>query len=131
LGSTRSSHLPGAGASRSSHTGSGENAVITQVTWTGGRTPTGQDSAFEFLAQPAAAQTYAFQVQQTYSDGSIVNWAGPESSDSPAPTIQAAKSLGGGGTSALSIVALVLGALGLLAGGFALLGRSSRERPLA
>jgi uncharacterized protein YcnI len=112
-------------------TGSGNNAVITQVTWTGGHTPTGEDSLFQFLAQPASAQNYTFQVQQTYSDGSIVNWSGPESSDSPAPTIQAAKSLGGGGTSTLSIVALVLGALGLLAGGFALVSRGSRERPLA
>jgi uncharacterized protein YcnI len=112
-------------------TGSGNNAVITQVTWTGGHVPTGEDSVFQFLAQPASAQTYTFQVQQTYSDGSIVNWSGPESSDSPAPTTQAAKSLTGGGTSALSIVALVLGILGLLAGGFALVSRGSRERPLA
>jgi uncharacterized protein YcnI len=111
-------------------TGSGNNAVITQVTWTGGHTPTGQDSLFQFLAQPALAQKYTFQVQQTYSDGSIVTWSGPESSDSPAPTIQAASTLGGaGGTSTLSIVALVLGVLGLLAGGFALVSRG--ERPLA
>ena len=66
-------------------TGSGDSAVITQVTWTGGHTPTGEDSLFQFLAQPASAQTYTFQVQQTYSDGSIVNWAGPESSAAPAP----------------------------------------------
>jgi uncharacterized protein YcnI len=112
-------------------TGSGDSAVITQVTWTGGRVPTGEDSVFQFLAQPAAAKTYTFQVQQTYSDGSIVNWSGPGSSDSPAPTIQAAKSLTGGGTSTLTIVALVLGVLGLLAGGFALVSRGSAERPLA
>jgi uncharacterized protein len=110
--------------------GSGNNAVITQVTWTGGHTPTGEDSLFQFLAQPASAQTYTFHVEQTYSDGSIVNWAGPESSDAPAPTIGAVSSLGGGGTSTLSIVALIVGALGLLAGGFALVG-GSRGRPLA
>jgi uncharacterized protein len=113
-----------------SQTGSGDKAVITKVTWTGGRTPTGEDSLFQFLAQPASTKTYNFQVEQTYSDGSIVNWAGPESSDSPAPTIQAASSIGGGGTSTLSIIALVVGALGLLAGGFAVLG-GSRERTLA
>ena len=112
-------------------TGSGNDAVITQVTWTGGRTPTGQDSVFQFLAQPASAQTYTFQVQQTYSDGSIVNWSGSESSDSPAPTIQVASSLGGSSSSTLSIVALVLGVLGLLAGGFALVSRGSTGRPLA
>jgi uncharacterized protein len=111
--------------------GSGDTAVITRVTWTGGNTPTGEDSVFWFLAQPASSKTYTFQVQQTYSDGSIVNWAGPESSDAPAPTIDVKTSLGGGGVSALTIVALVIGALGLLAGGFALIGRGSSERPLA
>jgi uncharacterized protein YcnI len=110
--------------------GSGDSAVITRVTWTGGHTPTGEDSLFQFLAQPSAARTYTFQVQQTYSDGSIVNWTGPESSDAPAPTIEAASSLGGGGVSVVSIVALILGALGLLAGAFALLG-GKRDRELA
>ena len=110
--------------------GSGNNATITQVSWTGGRTPTGEDSLFQFLAQPATTQTYTFHVQQTYSDGSIVNWAGAESSDAPAPTIDAVSSLGGGGVSVLTIIALVIGVLGLLAGGFALFG-GSRERTLA
>jgi periplasmic copper chaperone A len=112
-------------------TGSGDSAVVTKVTWTGGRTPTGEDSLFQFLAQPASSKTYTFQVEQTYSDGSIVNWAGPESSAAPAPTIQASTSLGGGGVSLLTIIALVIGALGLLAGGFALIGGGSRDRALA
>jgi uncharacterized protein YcnI len=117
---------------RSQQTGSGDSAVITRVTWTGGRTPTGEDSVFQFLAQPAAAKTYTFQVQQTYSDGSIVNWTGPESSASPAPTIEAKSSLGGGGVSVLTIVALVIGVLGLAAGGFALVtSAGGRERALA
>jgi uncharacterized protein YcnI len=114
-------------------TGSGDSAVVTKVTWTGGRTPTGEDSLFQFLAQPSSAKTYTFGVQQTYSDGSIVNWSGPESSDAPAPTIDVKDSLGGGGVSALTIVALVVGALGLLAGGFALATGRGRTggRPLA
>jgi len=115
---------------RVAQTGSGDGAVVTKVTWTGGDTPTGEDSLFQFLAQPASAKSYTFQVEQTYSDGSIVDWAGSESSAAPAPTIDAANSLGGGGVSALSIIALIVGALGLLAGGFALAG-GSRERPLA
>jgi len=85
---------------------------------------------FQFLAQPASAKTYTFGVEQTYSDGSIVNWAGSESSPAPAPTIEAVSSLGGGGVSVLTIIALVVGVLGLLAGGFALIG-GSRERELA
>jgi uncharacterized protein YcnI len=111
-------------------TGSGDNAVVTKVTLTGGNTPTGEDTLFQFLAQPASAKTYTFEVQQTYSDGSIVNWAGSESSAYPAPTIQAVSSLGGGGVSLLTIIALVAGVLGLLAGGFALIG-GSRGRELA
>ncbi len=117
-------------------TGSGENAVVTQVTWTGGKTPTGQDSLFQFLAQPASAKTYTFLVQQTYSDGSIVNWSGSESSDAPAPTIAVEDSLGGSsGTSALTIAALIVAVLALVAAGIALVGRgrggSGGGRPLA
>lgn len=113
-------------------TGSGDNAVVQRVTWTGGKTPTGQDSLFQFLAQPASSQTYTFQVQQTYSDGSIVNWAGSESSAAPAPTIEAKASLGGGGVSLLTIIALIAGVLGLAAGGFALMSRSGDgQRTLA
>jgi len=110
-------------------TGSGDSAVVQQVTWTGGRTPTGEDSLFQFLAQPASSKAYTFGVQQTYSDGSIVNWAGPESADAPAPTIEAKSSLGGGSSvSALTIVALVVGLLGLGAGGLALLSGSGGKR---
>jgi hypothetical protein len=66
-------------------------------------------------------------VQQTYADGSIANWSGPESSDSPAPAIEAKNSLGGAGTSTLTIVALVVGAIGVLLGGLALVSRSGRQ----
>ena len=116
-------------------TGNGDNAVIQQVTWTGGHVPTGEDSLFQFLAQPAANKTYTFTVEQTYSDGQLVTWNGSESSDSPAPTIEAKSSLGGGGggLSALTLIALIVGLLGLLAGGFALAsgGRGEGGRPLA
>lgn len=120
-----------AGWTRSvTQTGSGDSAVVTRVTWTGGHTPTGEDSLFQFLAEPASAQTYTFGVQQTYSDGSIVNWNGSESSADPAPRIAVGSSPGGGsGVSALTVVALIVGVLGLLAGGFALTGE--RGRPLA
>lgn len=114
-------------------TGSGDAAVVTQVTWIGGKTPTGQDSLFQFLAEPASAKTYTFLVQQTYSDGSIVNWSGSESSDAPAPTIEVKDSLGGSsGTSTLTIVALIVAVLALVAAGLALVGRGSGGgRPLA
>ncbi len=117
-------------------TGAGNNAVIQQVTWTGGGVPAGEDSVFQFLAQPASSTTYTFSVQQTYSDGQVVNWNGSESSDSPAPTIEAKSSLGAGaGLSALTLIALIVGVLGLLAGGVALAtsggGSGEGARPLA
>jgi uncharacterized protein YcnI len=108
-------------------TGSGDNAVITRVTWTGGHVPTDEDSFFQFLAEADTPGTYTFQVQQTYSDGSIVTWSGPESSEAPAPTIDVVSSVSGGGTSVLTIVALALGALGLLVGGIALFSRGGRS----
>jgi len=109
-------------------TGSGEEAVVQKVTWSGGNVPTGQDSLFQFLAQPASSGKYTFQVQQTYSDGSIVDWSGSESSDTPAPTIEAKGSLGGGGTPTLTIVALVLGALGLILAAIALFSGGGKRQ---
>lgn len=108
-------------------TGSGENTVVQQVTWTGGRVPTEEDSLFQFLAEAAKPGTYMFRVQQTYSDGSIVDWSGSESAADPAPAIDVVSSIGGGGTSTLTIVALVLGAVGILVGVVALVARSGRE----
>lgn len=117
------SFVPSPGWTRKlQQTGSGEDAVITKVVWSGGHVPTGEDAAFSFLAQPTAAKTYTFGVRQTYSDGSIVDWSGPESSDNPSPTIDVRSSLGGGGgSSTLSLIALVVGAVGVLLGGLALL----------
>jgi uncharacterized protein YcnI len=119
------SFVPSPGWKRTlQQSGSGNSAVIQKVTWSGGKVPTGEDSAFSFLASPASSKTYTFQVRQTYADGSVVDWSGPESSDTPAPTIEAKSSLGGGGSSTLALIALVvgaiavvLGALGLVAGG--------------
>ena len=104
-------------------TGSGESAVVTKVTWSGGAVPTGEDAAFSFLAQTNGSGSYTFGVQQTYSDGTLVDWSGPESSDTPAPVVEAKSSLGGGSTSTLAIVALALGALALV---LAIVGLASR-----
>src|SRR5262249_50589773 len=89
-------------------TGSGEEAVVKQVTWTGGSTPTGQDSLFQFVGEPSKPGTYTFDIKQIYSDGSIVNWNGSESSENPAASIEAKDSLGGGGSSVVADIALVL-----------------------
>jgi uncharacterized protein YcnI len=111
-------------------TGSGENAVIQKVTWAGGSVPTDEDAIFQFLASPDSSKTYTFKVRQTYSDGSVVDWSGPESSDTPAPRIEAKSSLGGRGSSTLSIIALVVGGAGVVLAGLALVIRGG-TRPVA
>jgi uncharacterized protein YcnI len=121
------SFVPTSGWKRNvQQTGSGEEGSITKVTWDGGHVPTGEDAAFSFIASTDAAKTYTFDVRQTYSDGSVVDWSGPESSDTPAPTVEA-KSSFGGGTSTLAIVALIVGGLGVLLGAVALAAASGRR----
>jgi uncharacterized protein YcnI len=125
------SFVPSPGWSRNvQQTGSGEETQIQSVTWSGGKTPSEEDSVFQFLATADANKTYSVAVRQTYSDGEVVDWSGPESSDTPAPRIEAKSSLGGGGSDTLAIVALVIGVVALLAAIAALLARSGR-RPLA
>jgi uncharacterized protein YcnI len=108
-------------------TGSGEDAVVQSVTWSGGHVPTEDDSLFQFLAEAQSDKTYTFAVEQTYSDGSVVNWSGSESSDTPAPTVEAKSSLGGGGSSTLAIIALVVGVIGVVLGGLALAMKGGRQ----
>ena len=108
-------------------TGSGEEAVVQKVTWTGGKVPTEEDAVFQFLASTDAVKTYSFKVRQTYSDGTVVDWTGPESSDTPAPTIEAKSSLGGAGGNTLGIVAVALAVLALVAAVAGLIGKSGRR----
>jgi uncharacterized protein YcnI len=101
-------------------------ATDTTVTWTGGHVPTEEDAVFRFNASTSGARTYTFDVRQTYSDGTVVDWSGPESSDAPAPTIEALSSIGGGGTSTLDVVAIALAGAALLVAVAGLLARSGR-----
>jgi uncharacterized protein YcnI len=109
-------------------TGSGEEKVIQKVMWSGGKVPTDEDAVFRFNGSLDSGKTYALAVRQTYSNGKVVDWNGSESSDTPAPRVDGVSSLGGGGTSTLSIIALVVGAAGVLLG---ILGLATRGRPLA
>ena len=129
------SFVPAPGWTRQvQQTGSGDSAVVQKVTWTGGSVPTGEDSLFQFLAQPASSGTYTFLVEQTYSDGSIVDWSGPESAEAPAPTIEAVSSIGGSSGSTLAIIGIALGAVALIVAGAGLFlrgGGSGGKRELA
>jgi len=110
-----------------SATGSGEERVIQQVTWTGGKVPTDEDAVFRFNGSTSSNKTYTFTVRQTYSNGKVVDWSGSESSDTPAPTIEAVSDLGGGSSSTLTIVALIVGGIGVVLG---IIGLATRGRPL-
>jgi uncharacterized protein YcnI len=107
-------------------TGTGEDAIVNQVTWTGGAVPTDEDSVFRFQATlTGGSKTYTFGVRQTYSDGTVVEWTGDETSDTPSPTIKGVSSLGST-SNTLPIIAIVLGAIGVLLGAIALFsGRRS------
>ena len=112
-------------------TGSGEDAVVTKVTWAAGEDPAEEATRFQFPGRADSGKTYEFTVRQTYSDGEVVNWTGPEDSDAPAPVIEARSSFGGGGgTSIVSIIALVVGGLALVLAIAALVSGGGR-RPLA
>jgi len=81
------------GWTRAEHaTGSGEQKTIQQVTWSGGKVPTDEDAVFRFNGSMNSSKTYTFKVRQTYSNGKVVDWTGSESSDTPAPTIEAVSS---------------------------------------
>lgn len=109
--------------------GSGEDAEIQKVTWSGGEVPHEEAAVFQFFGEAEDAKSYALNVRQTYSDGTVADWSGPASSDDPAPQVEFESSLGsgGGGSTALEIVALALGAIALVVAVFALVGASGRR----
>jgi uncharacterized protein len=106
-----------------------------------------RDFPLSVLIPGKAGQSLTFKALQTYSNGSVVRWIGAPGSDEPAPQVKltnASATTSGAGTASsgssqapsaapapaaaadndsngLSIVALVLGALGLLIGIAALL----------
>jgi uncharacterized protein YcnI len=115
------SFVPAPGWTRKTdQSGSGEDVVIRKATWSGGKVATDEDAVFQFLARADDAKTYTLKVRQTYSDGTVVDWSGPESSDTPAPAIEARTRLGAGSSTlaivafAIAVVALVLAAIALL-----------------
>ena len=122
------SFVPSPGWSRNvQSTRSGESTEIHKVTWSGGNVPSEEDALFQFLASSDSAKTYSFKVRQTYSDGTVVDWAGPESSDTPAPQVELKSSLGGGGSSTLAIIAIAVGAVALVVGLLGLLSGGGRR----
>lgn len=55
------------------------------IVWSGGEIPQGEEQEFTFEAQiPDQANEYSWKAFDTYEDGSVSEWNGPEDSDSPA-----------------------------------------------
>jgi uncharacterized protein YcnI len=121
---------------------------VSEIAWTGhgpeGRIPPGAFKDFGLSVQVPgkAGDKLTFKALQTYSDGNVVRWIGPESSDAPAPIVsveapaaaegsaaatpapvRSSASSDSGGSDTLSIIALIVGVLGLAAGVAALLSR--------
>ncbi len=56
-------------------TGTGEDAKVTEISWTGGTIPAGQRDDFLFSAQaPASDTTLVWKAYQTYQDGTVAAW---------------------------------------------------------
>jgi periplasmic copper chaperone A len=124
---------------------------IDTVTWTGGRIRPGEFQEFgvSFQMPEEPGTELAFPAVQVYSNGETVRWIGPEDADEPAPLVAiteappeegaaaeqpaetptpapAAAEEDEGGSDTLSIIALIVGVAGLVAGLAALL---TRRRP--
>jgi periplasmic copper chaperone A len=122
---------------------------VSQMTWSANSDKVGIQPG-QFLDFPISVQipgeagdTLTFKAIQTYDNGEVVRWIGAPDSEEPAPQVAVTEGSEEHGTAAssdssdessddsdsaskgLGIVALILGALGLLAGGAALL-RSRR-----
>lgn len=55
--------------------GTGDDAKVTEIDWTGGSIPVGQRDDFYFSAQvPSTETTLTWKAYQTYQNGEIVSW---------------------------------------------------------
>jgi periplasmic copper chaperone A len=118
---------------------------VTRMTWSGGKIGPGQFQDFPISVQiPGnAGDVLTFKVVQTYDNGDLTRWIGPPDADEPAPQVKVTAAEGSETASTdaaaskdsssnddsntLAIIALIVGALGLLAGGAALAARIARS----
>jgi uncharacterized protein YcnI len=108
---------------------------VGRITWTGdgkqGVIAPGQFRDFGLsVAMPKGkpGSKLTFKALQTYQGGEVVRWIGPEDADEPAPTVTLTAAAGASapapartaddddGSDGLALIALIVGALGLLAG---------------
>jgi uncharacterized protein YcnI len=128
---------------------------VSTITWTGhgsqGKIPPGAFEDFGLSVQVPGkpGDTLTFKALQTYSNGEVVRWIGPEGADKPAPTVSVTSAARSDHSAAsapaaqpsantdsasdtLTVLALVVGALGLAAGIAAIAAaRRARDRVVA
>jgi len=131
---------------------------VGEIVWTAAGRKAGiqpgefRDFPLSVVIPGKAGETLTFKALQTYSNGSVVRWIGAPGADEPAPRVEltsatsaaadpgtrrranpqpapaAAASSDGGSSDTLSIVALIVGVLGLLVAGIAVaMARGSRS----
>jgi len=131
---------------------------VGEIVWTAADRKAGiqpgefRDFPLSVVIPGKAGQTLTFKALQTYSNGSVVRWIGAPGADEPAPRVEltsatsaaadpgtrrranpqpapaAAASNDGGSSDTLSIVALIVGVVGLLVAGVAVaMARGSRS----
>jgi uncharacterized protein YcnI len=73
---------------------------VSRITWSGGRIGPGEFLDFGLslrMPKGEAGDKLTFKALQTYEDGEIVRWIGPEDADEPAPIVTLTGAASGGG----------------------------------
>jgi periplasmic copper chaperone A len=80
--------------------GSEVDEQVSRITWSGGRIGPGEFIDFGLslrMPKGEAGDKLTFKALQTYDDGEVVRWIGPEGADEPAPIVTLAGAGGGHG----------------------------------
>ncbi len=74
-----------------------EAGVVSAITWSGGEIGATEFQQFNIQGQtPEETGEYAWNAYQTYEDGEIVEWTGPEDSEEPASVVRVVEGAEGG-----------------------------------
>ncbi len=74
-----------------------EAGVVRAITWSGGEIGETEFRQFDIQGKtPAEPGEYPWNAYQTYEDGEVVEWIGPENSEEPASVIRVAEGARGG-----------------------------------
>src|SRR5215203_4837678 len=66
-----------------------ENGVVSAIIWSGGEIGETEFQQFDVQGKtPQEAGDYPWNAFQTYEDGSVVEWVGPEDSEEPASVVR-------------------------------------------